>query len=115
MKESFIERKFAQACRAHGALCYKFVSPSNRGVPDRIVVTPDGRVTFVELKTMRGHLSGLQKYEISRLRDHGCAVWVCAGLESALRSLDVICGRKGASVPPRRAKALKSKERGGAQ
>lgn len=108
MKESTIERQFVRACRERGALSYKFVSPSHRGVPDRVVITSDGRVVFVELKTPRGRLSGLQKYEIARLRERGVSVWVVHGLDAALSAARVICGLRPASVPPRRAKCSKS-------
>ena len=48
--ESSIEKKLRVMLRERGALCLKFVSPGNPGVPDRIVVRPGGRVEFVELK-----------------------------------------------------------------
>lgn len=108
MKESTIERKFVRACRERGAMSYKFVSPSHRGVPDRIVVTADGRIVFVELKTPRGSLSGLQKYEIARLRDRGVAVWVVFGAEAAVRAARVICAPRDASARPAPQKRSKS-------
>ena len=43
MKESQIEAKLGKMVRAKGGLYYKFVSPGNPGVPDRIVITADGR------------------------------------------------------------------------
>ena len=43
MRESEIERRLVQQVRKHGGLCYKFTSPGNPGVPDRIIITPDGR------------------------------------------------------------------------
>lgn len=33
-----------------GGKAYKWVSPGNDGVPDRIVCLPNGKVVFVELK-----------------------------------------------------------------
>ena len=33
-------------CHEHSILCYKFVSPNQRGVPDRILVLPGGQVIF---------------------------------------------------------------------
>ena len=53
MKESQIEAKLVRLVRQHGGLCYKFVSPQNPGVPDRIVITPQGHTVYVELKTVR--------------------------------------------------------------
>ena len=59
-----------------GGLCYKFASPGNRGVPDRLVITPDGRVFFVELKSKTGRLSELQKFQKSELEKRNVTVRV---------------------------------------
>ena len=67
MRESEIEARLVKLVRGGGGLCYKFVSPGNRGVPDRIVITPDGRVFFVELKSQTGRRSELQKFQKSEL------------------------------------------------
>ena len=56
MLEKEIERRMVQMVKQRGGLCYKFVSPSNPGVPDRIIITPDGKIIFVELKTEIGRL-----------------------------------------------------------
>ena len=50
MRESQVEKHLAKRVAALGGLCWKFVSPNLRGVPDRIVAMPGGRVFFVELK-----------------------------------------------------------------
>ena len=50
MKESTIESYLVRRCKELGVLCYKFVSPSHRGVPDRVLIFPKGLVTFIELK-----------------------------------------------------------------
>lgn len=44
-----------------GGKAYKFVSPSNRGVADRIVCLPDGSTWFIEIKKKGGRLSPLQQ------------------------------------------------------
>lgn len=43
-----------------GGKAYKFVSPNNRGVFDRIVLMPAGRTWFVETKTTGKKLTPLQ-------------------------------------------------------
>ena len=73
--ESFLVRKV----REMGGAAYKFVSPGNTGVPDRIVVLPGGRIIFVELKTETGRLSVLQERQIAKLRKMGCDVRVLYG------------------------------------
>jgi hypothetical protein len=58
--EKTIEAYLVKRVKAMGGQCYKFVSPQNRGVCDRIVVLP-GRVVFVEVKQPKGKLTELQK------------------------------------------------------
>jgi hypothetical protein len=58
--EKEIEKYLIQKVKAKGGIAYKFVSPQNRGVCDRIVVLP-GRVVFVEVKQPKGKLTELQK------------------------------------------------------
>lgn len=80
MKESEIENKLRDGIRALGGRAYKFVSPGNDGVPDRIVVIPDLSPIFVELKTEKGRLTALQKRQIDRLRALGQDVRVLYGM-----------------------------------
>ena len=61
MLERDIEKKLVKGVAAAGGIAYKFTSPARRGVADRLVVLPGGRVIFVELKTDAGVLSPLQK------------------------------------------------------
>lgn len=42
MREKEIEEKFREAVKRAGGKAYKFVSPGNDGVPDRLVVMPGG-------------------------------------------------------------------------
>lgn len=81
MRERTIEAKLGKEVRALGCLYYKFVSPGNAGVPDRIIVTPRGGVFFVELKREDGEVSRQQAWQIKRLRNHRCRVRVVYGLD----------------------------------
>ena len=70
MLEKDVERRLAKSVEALGGKAYKFVSPAHRGVSDRVVILPGGRVWFVELKTETGKLSPLQEHfrqEITKL------------------------------------------------
>jgi hypothetical protein len=51
-----------------GGKAYKFTSPANRGVADRIVCWPDGTTWFVELKKEGGKLSALQQRFAAEMR-----------------------------------------------
>lgn len=66
MLEKSVEKKLVEGVKKLGGRAYKFVSPGNSGVPDRIVVF-EGRTYFVELKTDKGRLSPIQKIQIKRL------------------------------------------------
>ena len=81
MKESSIEAKLVRMVRAKGGLCYKFVSPGNPGVPDRIVITPVGRTIDVELKTEVGRLAAVQKWQQEEMRKRGAEVRTLKGLD----------------------------------
>ena len=80
-REAVIEAKLRDEMTRRGCICYKFVSPGNNGVPDRMIITPEGEVVFIELKTERGRLSAEQKAQIRRLRDHCMTVFVLYGAE----------------------------------
>lgn len=79
MLEKEIERRMVQTVKDRGGLCYKFVSPGNPGVPDRIIITPDGRVIFVELKTEIGRPAKIQKWQISEMQKRGADVRIARG------------------------------------
>ncbi len=88
MKESVIEAKLARAVKRKGGLCYKFVSPGNPGVPDRIVITPGGQTIYVELKTEVGRLANIQTWQIEEMRRRGADVRVLKGMEQVDRFLE---------------------------
>lgn len=81
MKESEIEKILVHEVKKLGGTAYKWVSPGNDGVPDRIVVFPEQRPVFVELKTDKGRLTALQEVQIGRLRKLGQEVTVVYGLD----------------------------------
>lgn len=88
MLEREIEKKLVDGVRKLGGRAYKFVSPGNDGVPDRIVVLPGRVPEFIELKTETGRLSSLQNVQIKRLKDLGQDVRVLYGLEDVKRFLE---------------------------
>lgn len=52
--ERDIERKLLRLVEKYGGRCLKWVCPGWRGVPDRIILLPGGRIHFVELKRPNG-------------------------------------------------------------
>lgn len=74
MKEKVIEEYLRNKVRDAGGRAYKFVSPGNDGVPDRIVLLPGPRVAFVELKAPGKKPTKLQDLQQKRIKDLGFEV-----------------------------------------
>lgn len=81
MNERDIEKIFASEVKKLGGMAYKWISPGNDGVPDRIVVFPGKPSVFVELKADTGRLTALQKAQIDRLKRLGQRVFVAKGID----------------------------------
>ena len=73
-----------------GGEAFKWVSPGNDGVPDRIVMLHGGAAIFVELKADRGRLSAIQKVQIRRIQKLGQEVVVVQGMDGLDRFLERI-------------------------
>lgn len=69
--EHEIEDRLALRLAQAGHLCIKFISPGFPGVPDRIVLTNDGRVFFVECKAPGKPLRRTQPEVQALLRNMG--------------------------------------------
>lgn len=80
MLEKDIEKIFTAEIKRAGGKAYKFTSPGNDGVPDRIAMLPGGQVVFVELKTDTGKLSKLQELQGKKIAELGQTVRVLHGL-----------------------------------
>lgn len=89
-EESRIERWLGRNVRAIGCLYYKFVSPGNAGVPDRLLILPDGKVWFVEIKDEKGKLSQQQIRQQDRMRAAGATVYTIYGMDGARKLADKI-------------------------
>lgn len=83
MRESKVERALVARVKSLGGDCEKFSSPGRRGVPDRIVLLPGGRIVFVELKAPGKQATKLQERDHTRRRALGFDVKVIDSLESA--------------------------------
>ncbi len=73
-----------------GGVAFKFVSPSNRGVADRLVVLPQGVVWFVEVKKEGGRLSTLQNIfiaEMQRLQQNVRVVWSKEDVDDLIKEM----------------------------
>jgi hypothetical protein len=75
MLESEVEKKLCKRVKEelHGR-AFKFVSPGQNGVPDRIILIPMGRIYFVETKAPGKKLRRLQEWVCGLIRDLGFEV-----------------------------------------
>ena len=90
MRERDIEKWLRRQVESLGGLAFKFTSPGNDGVPDRLAVLPGGLIYFVELKTDRGRLSPLQVWQQDRRRQLGVNVAVIRGMEEAAEFIEEV-------------------------
>lgn len=75
--EKIIEKRVCDYARSLGVLCYKFTSPSQRSVPDRLFIMPGGRgCFFIEFKRLGQKPTPAQEVEIAKIRRQGTAVFV---------------------------------------
>ncbi|WP_313994034.1 VRR-NUC domain-containing protein [uncultured Selenomonas sp.] len=88
MKERDIEALLRDGVKQLGGKAYKWVSPGNAGVPDRIVILPGGKVIFVELKQENGQLTRLQKIQQDTLRAMGAAAVTLYGADEVRMYLE---------------------------
>ena len=89
MEERRVESYLRKQIGLLGGICFKFVSPGNAGVPDRIVLLPaPPRIAFVELKAEGGVLSPRQRVQIERIRLLGFDVRVLTGIEQVRAFID---------------------------
>ena len=79
MREKDIEILLRDEMKKLGGRAYKWISPGNAGVPDRIVVFPDRPPVFVELKSETGNLTALQEAQLALLAKLGQSTYVVRG------------------------------------
>lgn len=81
MREKEIEQKLIRAVKQAGGICPKLTSPGFDGMPDRIVLLPNGRMGFVEIKAPGKKPRPLQLSRHRLLRRLGFRVYVLDHME----------------------------------
>lgn len=76
MREKQIEQRLLKAVKAQNGMCPKLVSPGTDGMPDRMVLLPDGKLSFVEVKAPGEKPRPLQIWRHEQLRQLGFRVAV---------------------------------------
>lgn len=83
IKEKAIEQYLRSKIRAIGGECYKLSAEYDKGIPDRLVVLPNGKIRFIETKRPKGGvLSDMQRYKIKKLQNLKCVVRVLSTYEA---------------------------------
>lgn len=90
MKEKEIEAALVRAVKDRGGLAPKLVSPGFDGMPDRLVLLPDGKSAFVELKAPGKKPRAIQVRRIRDLVGLGYGVFVVDYKEMIEEVLDAI-------------------------
>lgn len=90
MLESKIENDVKDYAKKLGCLSYKFVSPSNRAVPDQLFIF-EGRVFFIEFKAPGKKPTKLQSKIHKTMQSHGAEVYVIDDLQKGKDLIDEIC------------------------
>ena len=90
MLEKEVEKFLVREVKKIGGVSFKFISPGNAGVPDRIVILPTGKIVFAELKTDKGKLTKLQEVQIKKISDLGADARVLRGIEGVKEFINEI-------------------------
>jgi hypothetical protein len=70
--ESSAERRLHTLVVSVGGLCWKLLPSSAKGIPDRLVMLPGGKIWFIELKRATGRPSKAQCVVRAKLEALGC-------------------------------------------
>lgn len=76
MREKNIEQKLVKAVKSAGGIAPKLTCPGFDGMPDRLVLMPEGRIGFVEVKAPGKEPRPLQVSRHEMLRNLGFKVYV---------------------------------------
>jgi len=75
MTEKHIEQKLTTAVKSLGGIAIKINSLSMSGLPDRLVLLPEGKALFVELKAPGKKMRALQVKRKRHLEELGFLVY----------------------------------------
>lgn len=75
MRESAIETKVCEYAKAKGWLVYKFVSPNQKGVPDRMFIG-GGDMFLIEFKALGKKPTKLQEKTFAKIRKELFEVYI---------------------------------------
>lgn len=74
MRERDVEAKIVKQAKKLGCLCWKLVCPGFIGVPDRMVIAPNGVIGFIEVKAPGKTPTKRQFFVINLLKKYNVPV-----------------------------------------
>lgn len=90
MRETVVEQALTRAVHAAGGLCWKFTSPGTAGVPDRLVILPEGKIGFIEVKAPGQQPRPIQQHRIHQLHALGATALIIDHPNQIQEALDAI-------------------------
>ena len=81
MREKVIEQYFVAEVKKLGGIALKLNSTSMKGLPDRLILLPNGILFFAELKATGKKARPLQKFILKKLQDLGFSFYVIDSME----------------------------------
>ena len=90
IRERDVESYLVNSCERDNLPCIKFASEHRIGMPDRLILLPDQRCIWVELKTKGGHLAEIQKLQHRRLEQAGqrvVVIWTKKDVDRLMREI----------------------------
>ena len=90
MREKVIEQKLVKAVKNVGGIAPKLICPGFDGMPDRLLLLPEGKLAFIEVKAPGKSPRALQAARHKLLRDLGFKVYMLDGMQQIGVILDEI-------------------------
>ena len=76
MREKTVENRLVREITNLGGWIVKMTCQGTRGMPDRIIFMPDGKIWLVECKRPKGTPDEVQKYVHRKLKSYGTTVYL---------------------------------------
>jgi hypothetical protein len=90
MLEKDIERQIVKYAKDKDILSYKFSSPSNKSVPDRVFIDLKGTILFIEFKRKDKPLQKLQQFTFNKLKNRCCNIYLIDSVEKGKWVIDYV-------------------------
>ena len=94
ISEKQVEKALVKKVESLGGKCWKFISPSRVGVPDRLCLMHKGKVAFIEVKKPGEKLRKIQIKRKNELEAMGFKVFVLDTIERIDEIIREIVGGK---------------------